>query len=104
MEQIYLQSSTLSPHSTGTRTGKLLAPPQVRQSHGPVAMSAEQPANFVTAVSSQAGSHGGGRAWVSGSGSCLPGEARRRALCALQLDLLLGLNRLPFLLVLQPQL
>lgn len=27
--QIYLQSLTLSPHSSGTQTGKLVAPPQV---------------------------------------------------------------------------
>lgn len=98
VEQTWLQSSTLSPHSTGTRTGKLLASPQVLQSGGLCELSSWQ---ILTAVSSQVGSHGGGRARVSDSGSCLPGEAWRRVLHALQLDLLSGLNRLPFLFVLQ---
>lgn len=36
---------------------------------------------ILTAVSAQVGSHGGRRAWVSGSGSCLPGEAGKRECC-----------------------
>lgn len=63
VEQIYLQSSALSPHSTGTRTGKPLTFPQGAAKWQ--AASAEQP--ILTAVSSWAGSHSGGRTWVSGS-------------------------------------
>lgn len=39
VEQIYLQSSALSPHSTGIRTGKLLAFPQGLQSGRPSQLS-----------------------------------------------------------------
>lgn len=49
VEWIYLQSSTRSPHSTGTRTGKLLASPRVLRSDGLCRLSSRP---NVTAVGS----------------------------------------------------